>query len=186
MICHTWRTIKPIDGIKDMTEKKKTIDNGSSLPLTIVYRCLLVLTALIALAIITGTVYAYISRSMAKGEPVYTVPDIIEPEAPFLEADGNIFSSIGRLRTATADGQTVIVTVAFPYDRTDIPFTEELVSKIADFRTIAVSFFASRTADELKESGEESVKQELLTQYNATLTLGSIPLLYFNDFIFLN
>ncbi|MDR0556348.1 MAG: hypothetical protein LBG43_00535 [Treponema sp.] len=149
----------------------------------IVYHCLVAGAILLALTIASVTVYTVISRSFAKGEPVYALPEK-HPSAPdALAVDGGIFSAIGRVRTFTADNQTVIVSIAFPYNKEDVPFTEELVSKIMDFRNITFAFFNSRSAEELRNMGEDAVKVELLSQYNGVLKLGRIPLLYFNDFM---
>ncbi|MDR1220370.1 MAG: flagellar basal body protein FliL [Treponema sp.] len=149
----------------------------------ILYRCLLVAAALLALTIVSVTAYTVISRSFAKGKPVYTLPEQ-DTSAPDVAAvEDNIFSAIGRIRTFTADNQTAIVSIAFPYNREDVPFTEEIVSKITDFRNITFAFFNSRSAEELRNMGEDAVKAELLNQYNGVLKLGRIPLLYFNDFM---
>ncbi|MDR0706358.1 MAG: flagellar basal body protein FliL [Treponema sp.] len=149
----------------------------------IVYHCLQAAAILLALTIVAVTVYTVISRNFAKGKPVYTLPQK-EPSAPdVLAVEDNIFSAIGRIRTFTADNQTVIVSIAFPYNREDVPFTEELVSKIMDFRNLTFTFFNSHSAEELRNIGEDAVKAELLGQYNGVLKLGRIPLLYFNDFM---
>ncbi|MDR2194140.1 MAG: flagellar basal body protein FliL [Treponema sp.] len=148
------------------------------------YRCLLIIAVLVALTIVSVTVYTFIARSFAKGKPVYTIPDREQPPAPPVVED-NIFFGIGRIRTFTADNQTAIVSIAFPYNREDVPFTEELVSKIIDFRNITVTYFNSQSAASVQDRGEDAVKAELLNQYNGVLKLGRIPLLYFNDFMIL-
>jgi flagellar basal body-associated protein FliL len=137
-----------------------------------------------ALTIITVTVYSFISKSLAKGKPVYTVPakEMTETLQP---VDSNIFTGIGRIRTITADKEpkTVIVSIAFPYDKADVPFMEELASKIADFRSITFSFFNNFSADDLRKQSYESIKTALLNRYNTALQLGQIQALYFNDFM---
>lgn len=137
----------------------------------------------LALIIATGTAYAFISKNLSQGRPVYTIP---AKEAPPLQAD-NIFNGLGRIRALSADKQpeTVIVSIAFPYDKADVPFVEELASKISDFRTLTLAFFSELPASELRGREEDALKAELLGRYNAILTLGRIPLLYFNDFMIL-
>ncbi|MDR2792906.1 MAG: flagellar basal body protein FliL [Treponema sp.] len=150
----------------------------------ILYRCLLIIAVLLALTIASVTVYTFISRSFAKGKPLYALPDG-EPPLVLPAVEDNIFSGIGRIRTFTADNQTAIVSIAFPYNKEDIPFTEELVSKIIDFRNIAFTYFNSRYAEALQNTSEDTIKAELVSQYNGILKLGRIPALYFNDFMIL-
>ncbi|MDR2783422.1 MAG: flagellar basal body protein FliL [Treponema sp.] len=160
----------------------RAVYGAASAASIVLYRCLRVTAALVALTIVSVTVYTVISRSFAKGKPVYALPEQ-EPSAPDVSAADNVFSAIGRIRTFTADNQTAIVSIMFPYNREDVPFTEELVSKIVDFRNITLAFFNNRSAEELRDLGEDAVKAELLNQYNGVLKLGRIPLLYFNDFM---
>jgi flagellar basal body-associated protein FliL len=160
---------------------------GNAAALVIVYRCLLIAAILLAFFIATVTVYTFISRSLAKGEPVYTIPEPERPPQPLPEPPepdgGAVFSGIGRIRTASADGNTIIVSIAFPYNRDDIPFAEELTARITEFRNISFAFLSGQTAEALRTMGEGAIKAALLEQYNAVLKLGSITELYFNDFM---
>jgi flagellar basal body-associated protein FliL len=165
--------------LRDKTSEKPAVFGGG----IVLYRCLALIAILLALLIVAVTVYTVISRNLAQGKPMYTIPEKETLPPPLPSVEDNIFSGIGRVRISTGDNQTVIVSIAFPYDRKDIPFAEELVSRITNFRSIAFSFFRSFTSEELRDKGEEAVKAELLHRYNDVLKLGKIPVLYFNDFM---
>jgi flagellar basal body-associated protein FliL len=164
--------------VKNSAKKEK-----NSLAGVLLCRFLSIVLFLITLCIVGVTIYVFISKSLARGKPLYAVP---APETVVIVSpEDAVFSSVGRLRGFTADkpSQTVIVSIAFPYDKEDIPFVEELVSKIIDFRTIALSYFQHFSAETLKKKGEGEVKKDLLNSYNGILKLGRISTLYFNDFI---
>jgi flagellar basal body-associated protein FliL len=148
----------------------------------IFYKILCIAAVSQGLFIASVTTYTFIARSLAKGKPLYTVPSktVSHPQP----AD-NIFTGIGRIRAITGDNlpQTVVVSIAFPYDKTDVPFAEELASQIAEFRALTFSFFKSLSAEDIRRMGEDSIKTILLDRYNATLRLGRISVLYFNDFM---
>jgi flagellar basal body-associated protein FliL len=161
----------------------------------LVYHMLVVATVLLALLIAAGTIYALVFRSGA--EPLYRIPTAPEPEtptaAPLTEAQvfqlqENIFTNIGRLRALSADKPpvTIVVSIAFPFPPEDRAFAEELASKVAEFRNTALEYFSSRSAAELRQSGEETIKAEILHRYNNLLHLGNISILYFNDLMFID
>jgi flagellar basal body-associated protein FliL len=78
---------------------------------------------------------------------------------------------------------TLILSIAFPYPPRDQAFSEELASRITDFRAIAGDYFSSLSAESLAGLNEETAKAELLRRYNGVLRLGKIETLYFNDFL---
>jgi hypothetical protein len=118
-----------------------------------------------------------------------------------------VFTNIGRLRipaagynagTGVSGGQppgggssgpaeegraALVISIAFPYPSGDRAFTEELASKVGDFRRIAVEYFSTRTPEELRDMDEKKMKADLLREYNAVLRLGNIETLYFNDLL---
>lgn len=171
--------------------KNGQIDKNAEKPSTagvLFYRFLIIAALFMAFCIISVTVYAFISKSLARGKPLYTIPARkTEETADVISVEDAVFSSIGRIRSSTGDEapKTVIVSIAFPYDKEDVPFLEEFVSKIMEFRSITDSYFQSFSAEDLKNKGETAIKQDLLSKYNAVLKLGKIPALYFNDFIIL-
>jgi len=104
-------------------------------------------------------------------------------------AEASVFNGIGRLRIPVAGrndaSATMIVSIAFPYPPGDQPFTEELASKIINFRTITSDYFSSLPASTFVDFNEENVKTELLKRYNEILRLGKIEALYFSDLMIL-
>ena len=152
----------------------------------ILYRMLLVLAMLLALIILAGTIYALAFRPKQAA-----VSSPFTPPASFgLESSGaSIFTGLGRLRCPTArnpagsDPGMVILQAAFPYHPGDKPFSEELASRIREFRSITTAYFAGQTVEELDRKTEENIKTELLSRYNAVLRLGQIGTLYFNEYM---
>jgi flagellar basal body-associated protein FliL len=100
------------------------------------------------------------------------------PAAPLGTGD---FSAAGQF---PADGRAaLIISIAFPYSPRDRAFTEELASKVGDFRRIAGEYFSPRSAKELRSMDEAEMKAGLLGAYNSILRLGKIGTLYFNDLL---
>jgi len=94
-----------------------------------------------------------------------------------------VFSGLGGFRIPLA-GQppaTVILSVSFPYPASDRAFTEELASRISDFRSIVTGYFSALTADSVASLDEDAAKAEILRRCNALLRLGRIETLYFGD-----
>jgi flagellar FliL protein len=146
-------------------------------------RVLLALALVLVLVIAAGTVYALAIRpKSAPAAPPAAGPP--PPAAP----DAAVFTGLGRLRCPTAGPSpaTVILQAAFPYFPGDRPFSEELVSRIRDFRSLAIAYFGALTPEELRARNEDEVKAELLAQYNALLRLGQITALYFNEFMLID
>jgi flagellar basal body-associated protein FliL len=141
--------------------------------LLILYRCLAVIFLVLALMYLGGTAWALFGR---KGDR--------EPKAR-TSGEDRVFTGIGRLRLATGDPQpaTVVVSVAFLYAPEDRAFSEELASRVGNFRSLTAEYFKSSGAAELKLKDEDRIKADLLERYNAILRLGKISVLYFNDFI---
>jgi flagellar basal body-associated protein FliL len=152
----------------------------------VLIRALIVVAALLALAIAAGTIYALVFRDGAPSTASPTQAPLTETQVFQLQED--VFTGIGRLRAVSADKPpvTIVVSVAFPYLPEDRAFTEELTTKIPEFRNTALEYFSTHSAVELRQSGEATIKAELLRRYNNLLHLGSISLLYFNDFMFID
>jgi flagellar basal body-associated protein FliL len=77
----------------------------------------------------------------------------------------------------------VILQASFPYFPGDRPFSEELVSRLREFRSLTAAYFAAQSPEELRSKGEAQVKADLLASYNALLRLGQIRTLYFNEYM---
>jgi flagellar basal body-associated protein FliL len=107
------------------------------------------------------------------------------PQVPVPSGGQQVFTGIGRIRASPENGDSpmVIVSITFPYFPADKPFSEELASRVKDFRTMAADYFKSFSAAELNSADESSLKEELLNRYNGILRLGRIEILYFNDFL---
>jgi flagellar basal body-associated protein FliL len=151
--------------------------------LVLLRRILLVLALGLVLVIAAGTVYALVLRPQSAPA---TPP--ASGSAPPASRDAAVFTGLGRLRCPTAGPSpaTVILQAAFPYFPEDRPFSEELVSRIRDFRSLTAAYFAALGAEELRAKAEDEVKAELLAQYNALLRLGQIETLYFNEFMLID
>jgi flagellar basal body-associated protein FliL len=152
--------------------------------LTLLSRVLLVLALTLVLVIAAGTVYALAFRPKSASLPPGASGSGSGSALP-VSGNAAIFTNLGRLRCPTAPPSqaTVILQAAFPYNPGDRPFSEELVSRIRDFRSLTLAYFAALSPGELRAKGEEEVKAELLAAYNDLLRLGRITTLYFNEFM---
>lgn len=139
-------------------------------------RALAAALAILAVIIMTGTVWGGITGSRAR--------KLARAAVPVTLADSGVYDGLGRIRTKTADEKAAVVVVdlAFPYDSSDRQFREELHRKRDDLRGAASAFFAARRADELRPDSEATVKAGLRDTLNGLLALGSIEELYFSEF----
>ena len=141
----------------------------------IVVKVLLIIIAVLVFIIIAGTIYGLVKKGKTAGPPPAS-------EAGFEE---NIFSSLGTLRipTAGSESETIIISIAFPYNKNDRPFSEELASRISWFKTAVTDYFGALTADEFDALDIDMAKAELLQHFNAELRLGQIRELYITDYM---
>jgi flagellar basal body-associated protein FliL len=151
--------------------------------LALLCRVLLALALVLVLVIAAGTVYALAIRP--RNAPA---PRPVSGPAQPAPADAAMFTGLGRLRCPTAGPTpgTVILQAAFPYDPDDRPFSEELASRVRDFRSLSTEYFAAFTPEEIRHKGDDEVKADLLAQYNALLRLGRIGTLYFNEYMLID
>jgi flagellar basal body-associated protein FliL len=153
-----------------------------SLP-ELVSRILAVTAIALALVLAGGTIYALVFRG--KGEKMEAAaPAPGENSSEETGLDG-IFTGIGRIRASTGapESATVILSIAFPYSPQDRAFSGELASRIGDFRAGVTDYFASFSAEELRQKDEAAIKTELLERFNEMLRLGRITTLYFSDYL---
>jgi flagellar basal body-associated protein FliL len=138
-----------------------------------------VLIALVLL-ILGGTFYAIMGGKGSAGSG---------PEGGAGSPGGAIavFTGIGRLRIPVRGSPriTVVLSVVFPYPAEDRSFTEELAGKVPLFRRIVQDYFGSLAPEDLVPLNEDKTKAELLRRFNGELRLGSIDVLFFNDFMIL-
>ena len=139
----------------------------------IVFRVLLLIAAVLVVILIIGTVYGIVKRNKPAAPP---------PAAALGE---NIFSRLGTLRIPTSDPEpeTIVISLAFPYDRNDRPFSEELASRIPWFKTVISGYLGTFTAEEIAAMDTGTINQELLKRFNAELRLGQIRELYITDYM---
>jgi flagellar basal body-associated protein FliL len=144
--------------------------------LLIIYRSLIVLALIILLVIAGGVVWALLR------------PEQTASQSAAQTERSNIFTGIGRLRLPLGGNQpaTVIVSITFPYDPPDKAFSEELASRVGEFRALTGAYFKSQTASRLETIDEEDIKKALLDQYNEVLRLGKIEILYFSDYMIID
>lgn len=149
--------------------------------LLVLYRVLVAAVLVLAAILAAGTAYGLVRGRKAPGNGMAETGGT-ETGIPGEEA---IFSNLGTLRVSTAgeNPETIIITVAFPYDRSDGPFSEELVSRISDFKAQTREYVGSFTSEELQRTDTEALNSGLLERYNALLHLGRIRELYFLEFI---
>jgi len=143
----------------------------------LVYRGLLVVAGVLALVLITGTVYGLVKRGAA-------------PEKKAVSGDAvpeSMFSGLGTMRIPTADPEpeTLVISIAFPYDKNDRPFSEELASSLSRFRTVTFQYLGAYTAEALKVMDTDTINKELLSRYNSALRLGEIKELYILEYMLL-
>jgi flagellar basal body-associated protein FliL len=140
----------------------------------------IVLIALV-LIILGGTFYAVI-RGPAGESGAGTEAPGGSPEAVAF------FTGLGRLRIPVRGENSrvaVVLSLVFPYPAEDRPFAEELAGKVSLLRRIVQDYFASLSPAQLAPLDENKTKAELLRRFNAELRLGSIEVLFFNDFMIL-
>jgi flagellar basal body-associated protein FliL len=151
---------------------------GSRSGTALAYRILLIVFFVLLAVFLAGTVFVLVRRGQAAGGQSGG------NQAPPGES---IFKGLGTIRVSTPEAEpaSLIISVVFPYNPGDRPFSEELVSRIGDMKNITVEYFGSFTAETLKETDAAVISKELLGRYNALLRLGQIKELYFLDFIWL-
>jgi flagellar basal body-associated protein FliL len=167
----------------------KTVITPASRGTLIIYRVVVALILLLAVVLITGSLYAAFRPK--DSPPLFRIGGAGGDSgkggkgrgeaAP--AGDVHVFSGIGRLRIPLAGetSATVIIAISFPYPADDRAFAEELASRIGDFRSIAREYFASLSPEKAAALNEEEAKAEILKSYNTLLRLGKIETLYFGD-----
>jgi len=150
----------------------KRVEKGPLRAVDYVYRGLLVLAAALALTLIIGTIYGLAKKGQAADPSAGTVSE-------------GVFSGLGKMRIPTADPEPeiLVIDVAFPYNKDDRPFSEELASRLSWFRTTTTDYLGAFTADELAALDLDTVNKELLTRYNSELRLGQIKELYILEYM---
>ena len=154
----------------------KRIEGRSPKTSDIIYRGLIIVAAILVLLILIGTIYGLI-----KGKK----PAAASPEAGNTNIEEGIFTGIGtmRIRTADKESESLIIRLAFPYNKNDQPFSEELVSRVSMFKSITTEYLGALTAEELAVMDIDVINKELLSRFNSPLLLGKIRELYILEFM---
>ena len=142
-------------------------------PSVIVFRVLVVIASLLVFLLIAGTIYGFAKRGK--------VPE--PPPAPDTMAEESVFSGLGKMRISTGDNETLIISIAFPYDKADRPFSEELASCISSFKNTITEYLGAFSAEELASLNTDTVSEELLKRFNSALRLGQIRELYILEYV---
>jgi flagellar basal body-associated protein FliL len=137
------------------------------------------IAAVLIIVLVIGTIYGFAKRGKTS--------QLAAPPPAVTGTNENIFSGLGLMRIPTAEpeSETLIISIAFPYNKNDSPFFEELASRVGWFKSITTDYFGALTAGEIAGLNIESVKSELLRRYNAELRLGQIRELYIEEFMVL-
>jgi flagellar basal body-associated protein FliL len=157
--------------------------SGQISVLAIIHRVLLVIFIVMGLTWLSVTAWALFFRNAEASVSSGALP----AGSAALET-GRIFTGVGRLRLSPAPPSSamIILSVTFPYDPGDKPFSEELASRVPDFRSAAAEYFGSFSPGVLQKKDEAEIKAELLSRFNAILRLGKIEILYFDDFMIID
>jgi flagellar basal body-associated protein FliL len=144
----------------------------------VIYVTLLFIAGALIVLILTGTVIGLIRPRNAG--PVFVIKNSVRTE-PVKTDETKVYSGLERLRIPLSNSSILILSVSFPYPAKDTTFTEELATKIGDFKSITTEYFSSLPIEGADQIDEEIAKQEILKRFNANLRLGRIDALYFND-----
>jgi len=153
----------------------KRIEKRPPPVMEITYRVLLIIAALLVLIIIIGTIVGLVNKGRKS--------EIKNSESP--EVSEGMFSGLGTMRISTADAEpeTLVISIAFPYNKNDKAFSEELASRLSSFKTATAEYLGAKTAEELSTLNTDTVSNELLSRYNSVLRLGKIKQLYILEYM---
>ena len=159
---------------------------------------LLIVIAAIVCILLLGTVIGLATKKAAPGKNLRNADP--EPTAREIEnlnkhSDSPIaaYTGLGTIRCITSPaadnpddaGTAVVITPWLSYPQDDTVFFEELARKRLIITGIFTSYFSAYTKVELLSRTEDKIKQDLLEEINAQMSLGKIEGIYFTDYIFL-
>jgi flagellar basal body-associated protein FliL len=198
MDAHSPKLTEPLR--KNMNMKLEGTEPRYSRRIVVAYRILAAIVLVLALSLLGGTTYVLFFQDTVGSTD--SPRQALSPERPSPDSGQNkqalslndpndaakVFTGIGRLRLSTAppNPATVILSIVFLYAPEDKAFSEELASRVAEFRDIASAYMASLPAAELRGKSESDIKNALLYRYNAMLRLGQLELLYFNEYLIID
>jgi flagellar basal body-associated protein FliL len=142
-------------------------------------RILAAVAAFLAIVLVVGTGIALASGAREKKLAAEAAAAVMA------ESRGRAaFTGLGTVRAKSADAESavVIATIAFPYDASDIAFTEELKKKVPVLRAAAVAVLESQPAERLAPAYEAGIKAAIRDAFNARLSLGTVDEIWLSDF----
>ncbi|MDR2965137.1 MAG: hypothetical protein LBU88_05120 [Treponema sp.] len=158
------------------------VETAKTRSLRTVYIVLLVVVVALGVFLVIGTIIG-----IARPLDTPLLGNTAQTQTVSVQGDDiRVFSGIGRPRIPLVNSSVLILSIAFPYQASDIAFTEELAGKISEFKNIAIDYFASLPEDQIIQINEDAAKTEILNRYNNILRLGKIPVLYFNDMMIID
>jgi flagellar FliL protein len=127
----------------------------------------------VAAVIFIVTVVVITMRIMNQGRPSGSVP-VVSESYRTSPPEYDYYKNFDDIRTRTADDvpYTVVAKVALGYEKGNKRMAGELVARTDLLQHTIRSFFASKTAAELRN--EEAVLQELLQAVNGVMDTGNI------------
>ncbi len=159
---------------------------------------LIIIIASILGVILLGTVIGLATKKAAPGKNLRNAdpePTVKEIENLNKHSDSPIaaYTGLGTIRCITAPeadnpddaGTAVVITPWLSYPQDDTVFFEELARKRLIITGIFSNYFNANTKVELLSRTEDKIKQDLLEEINAQMSLGKIEGIYFTDYIFL-
>lgn len=159
---------------------------------------LLIIIASILGIILLGTVLGLATKKAAPGKNLRT--DDPEPTAREIENLNKHFDSkiaaytgLGTIRCITApatdnpddSGTAVVISPWLSYPEDDTIFFEELARKRLIITGIFTNYFGAATKVELLSRTEDKIKEDIMAEINAQMSLGKISGIYFTDYIFI-
>lgn len=153
------------------TIKMQTVHTRSNNLLYRIYRVLQGICVLMVITILTVSLYTFAAEE--------------EPLPPTLEQNTSYFTGLGKIRARSSepDAALLIISPVFPYNAADKAFAEELSAETAQFRDITRALILEYSTEQLLQSGENLIKDELLRRFNTRLRLGHIEQLFFTEYM---
>lgn len=141
---------------------------------------MVLLGILLALVIIiaSGTVWAWANGTRAQKKWHNLASANTTPS----DRNNIIYEDIGRLRATSQDGAVIIAHIAWPMDKSERLFLEELRGKRASLKDAAISFFSQKESQELRPEYEPIIKAAIRDLYNSMLVSGQIAEIYLGEY----
>lgn len=154
----------------------------STVQKVLIYCCIFILVF-----VLITTLVLVLSGNFTPGRN-FRKSDITPEKLEKADPTGNteVFTDLGTIRTGTRDEPSVPIVLKpyFSYPADDTEYYEELCRKTRKIQLLITQYFADFTKEQLIDNGEQKVKQDLLRLINDELVLGTIPAIYFEQYIF--